>query len=61
MGRPYSMDLRERVISRYPRSDVTMLEVAEQFDIGIAKVNRWLRRTREEGSPLVHPAVAPGH
>ena len=55
MGRPYSMDLRERVISRYQRGDVTLEEVASQFEIGIATVNRWLRRTREEGSPVVHP------
>jgi len=55
MGRPYSMDLRERVISRYQRGDVTMEEVAAQFEIGIATVNRWLRRKREEGSPVVHP------
>ena len=55
MSRPYSMDLRERVVAAYQRGDVTMKEVADQFGVGVATVNRWLRWTRERGSPAPLP------
>ena len=43
------MDLRERIVARYQRGDVTYAQLAETFGIGEATVSRLLRRNRERG------------
>ncbi|MBZ4418515.1 transposase [Myxococcus sp. RHSTA-1-4] len=40
MPRPYSADLRERVLAACERG-LTIDEVAKQFEIGTAAVKRW--------------------
>jgi transposase len=50
MGRPYSLDLRERVISAV-RSGMSRREAAEYFSVGISSAIRWAKRERETGSP----------
>ena len=50
MGRPYSLDLRERVVSAV-RSGMSRREAAEQFSVGISSAIRWTAREGETGSP----------
>lgn len=48
--RPYSMDLRERVVSACDRGEGTREEIARRFEVGVAWVYRLLKRRRETGS-----------
>ena len=50
MGKPLSMDLRERALAAYKRGEGTQAEVAALFGIGEATLRRWVRRDRETGS-----------
>lgn len=53
MPRPYSTDLRERVLAACERG-LTIGEVSRQFGVGAATVKRWRRLQRRTGS--VEPA-----
>lgn len=50
MGRPYSLDLRERVVSAVA-SGMSRREAAAHFSVGISSAIRWTKRERETGSP----------
>jgi transposase len=50
MAGPLSSDLRKRIVLAYEYGDKTRDEVAEQFEVGRASVNRLVRRYRESGS-----------
>jgi transposase len=50
MGRPYSLDLRERVVSAV-RSGMSRREAAKHFSIGISTAIRWTKRELDTGSP----------
>lgn len=50
MGKPLSMDLRERALAAYKRGEGTQAEVATLFGIGEATLRRWVRRDSETGS-----------
>ena len=54
MGRPYSLDLRERVVAGVEKGGLSCNRAAAQFGLGISTVINWVRRVRETGS------VAPG-
>jgi transposase len=54
MARPYSLDLRERVVAAVV-AGLTCREVAAMFSIGAATVVRWAKRAREIGSPAALP------
>ena len=54
MGRPYSLDLRERVVAAVEKGGLSCNRAAAQFGLGISTVINWVRRVRETGS------VAPG-
>lgn len=54
MGRPYSNDLRERIV-RTVESGVSRRAAAKQFDVSTSSVIKLLRRWHETGS------VSPGH
>ena len=58
MGKPYSEDLRERVIGA-AQDGATIPEIAEQFGVSISSVVRFRRRHRETGS--VSPAKFGGY
>jgi transposase-like protein len=49
MGRPYSDDLRERVVAAI-ESGYTRKEVAELFNMALSTVGGFIRRKRETGS-----------
>ena len=53
MGRPYSLDLRERVVAAV-EGGMSRRQAAARFGVGISTVIGWMRRVRETGS------VAPG-
>ena len=58
MPRPYSVDLRRRVVSAYENGEGTYVEIAERFGIGEATVDRWVSRDRRTGS--VEPSAMGG-
>ena len=58
MGKPYSEDLRERVIGA-AQDGATIPEIAEQFGVSISSVVRFRRLHRETGS--VSPAKLGGY
>ena len=45
------MDLRQRVVGAFQQGEGTYEDLARRFGVGRATVHRWLRRTRETGSP----------
>ena len=54
MGRPYSLDLRERVVVAMA-AGLSGREAARHFSIGESTALRWARRARETGSPKAKP------
>ena len=59
MGRPYSLDLRERVVAAVEKGGLSCNRAAAQFGLGISTVINWVRRLRETGS--VAPGQMGGH
>ena len=58
MGRPYSMDLRERVVAAV-KSGMSCNRAAKQFGVGISTAINWMKRLRETGG--VAPGKMGGH
>lgn len=54
MGRPYSLDLRERVVSAM-NAGMSGQKAADHFSIGKSSALRWARRARATGSPKAKP------
>src|ERR1700689_4590957 len=54
MGKPYSMDLRERAVAAVLRDGLSRHESAARFGVAPTTVINWVRRVQETGS------VAPG-
>lgn len=50
MANPYPTALRERAVRTYDEGTDTYTEVADQFAIGKATLERWVRRARETGT-----------
>src|SRR6185295_7785276 len=59
MGKPYSDDLRERVVSAVVSGGLSCNQAAKQFGVGISTAINWVRRLRETGS--VAPGKMGGH
>ena len=59
MAKPYSVDLRERVVGSVERGGLSRNEAARRFGVGISTVIHWVRRFRETGS--VAPAQIGGY
>lgn len=55
MAAPLSPDLRARAVAEYQRGGMTYADVAEQFSVGEASINRWLRLKRETGGVEPQP------
>lgn len=49
MAKPFSTDLRERVVQAYERANDSMARIAALFDLGPATVNRWVQQYRKTG------------
>ena len=54
MVRPYSLDLRERVVRRV-EAGRSVREVAVVFGVSVASVVRWSQRKRQTGSAAAKP------
>ncbi len=50
MGRPYSLDLRERTVRAVLKGGLSCHQAAAQFGVGISTAINWVRRFRETGS-----------
>jgi len=50
MARPYSLDLRKRVVSAL-KSGRSCRQVAQIYEVSVASVVRWSQRERLTGSP----------
>lgn len=53
--KPYSMDLRERVVAACEAATDTQAEVAQRFAVSLAWVKRLLQRKRNTGSIAPQP------
>jgi transposase len=54
MPRPYSQDLRERVV-RAVEAGASCHEAASTFEIGVSSAIRWVARWRQSGSVAAKP------
>lgn len=54
MARPYSLDLRERVVAAV-ESGQTCRATAQMFDVSVASVVKWSQRARTTGSAAAKP------
>src|SRR2546423_14826396 len=59
MGKPYSMDLRKRVVAAIETGGLSCHQAAAQFGVGVSTAIVWVRRLRETGS--VAPGQIGGH
>jgi transposase len=59
MAKPYSMDLRERVVAAIEEEGLSRNKAAARFGIGISTAINWVRRFKETGS--VAPGQMGGH
>lgn len=50
MPRPYSTDLRARVVSAVERDGLSRRQAAERFGVAVSTAINWVRRFRETGS-----------
>ena len=59
MARPYSMDLRERVVRAVEVEGLSRRAAAARFGLGVSTAIKWLQRARETGS--ARPGRMGGH
>ena len=59
MARPYSMDLRERVVRAVEIEGLSRRAAAARFGLGVSTAIKWLQRVRETGS--ARPGRMGGH
>jgi putative transposase len=59
MARPYSDDLRERVVAAVLEGGLSCHRAAAQFDVAVSTAVNWVRRFRETGA--VTPGQIGGH
>ena len=59
MGKPYSIDLRERVVAAVLQGGLSRNRAAAQFDVAVSTVVNWVRRFQDTGN--VAPGQMGGH
>jgi len=59
MAKPYSMDLRERVVEAVERDGLSCNQAAARFEVAISTAIDWINRYRETGS--VRPGQIGGY
>ena len=59
MGKPYSLDLRKRVVAAVLTGGMSRNQAARHFGVGISTAINWVKRQQETGS--VAPGQMGGH
>jgi transposase len=59
MARPYSIDLRERVIAAVERDGMSRHQAAARFGVAVSSAIKWVQRFRRTGSAA--PGRMGGH
>ena len=59
MAKPYSMDLRERVVAAVEEEGLSRHEAASRFGVAASTAIKWVQRFRKTGSPA--PGQMGGH
>jgi transposase len=59
MSRPYSLDLRERVVAAVESGGLSCHRAAAQFGVGVSTAIRWVDRLRKTGG--VQPSKIGGY
>jgi transposase len=59
MGKPYSIDLRERVVAAVQTGGLSCNQAAKQFGVGISTAINWVKRWRQTGN--IAPGKMGGH
>ena len=59
MGKPYSVDLRERVVAAVETGGLSCRRAAAQFGVGVSTAINWVQRLHKTGS--VAPGQMGGH
>jgi transposase len=59
MGKPYSLDLRKRVVAAVLTGGLSCNQAAKQFGVAVSTAVLWVQRQRETGS--VAPGKMGGH
>jgi putative transposase len=59
MGKPYSLDLRKRVVAAVLTGGMSRNQAARHFGVGISTAINWVKRQQETGS--VAPSKMGGH
>jgi putative transposase len=59
MARPYSLDLRQRVVAAVEREGLSCHATAARFGVGVSTAIRWVQRYRRTGSAA--PGQMGGH
>lgn len=48
--KPYSLDLRQKIVDRYQKGNVSQRQLAQQFGVALSFIETLLKRYRETGS-----------
>lgn len=59
MTKPFSVDLRDRVVAAVECDGLSRRQAAARFSVGVSTVIKWVRRFRQTGS--VAPGKMGGH
>ena len=59
MGRPYSMDLRDRVVTAVDRDGMSCHTAAARFGVAVSTAIKWMQRYRRTGTAA--PGQMGGH
>src|ERR1700730_6643083 len=59
MAKPYSMDLRERVVAAVEQEEMSRRGASRRFGVGPSRVVEWIKQFREQGH--VRPGQMGGH
>ncbi len=57
--KPYSQDLRDRVLATVKETNLSQAKIAQSFKISPATLEKWLRRQRETGMCTALPHGGP--
>lgn len=59
MAKPYSMDLRERVVAAVEQEGMSRRAAGRRFGVGASRVVEWIKQFRENGH--IRPGQMGGH